>query len=240
MYNNNYRKSQKHLEETLVLKAHRMAIAWVWPEDDDADSRTEAEKYHAKVLRAMLAAGLRRLEEEGRNPMAVSLVSEVLPDANVMGLIYKRMSANITDEAISRSVGSLVMEQLYGQRDRLLFHLVNAEDCANAYGYGQELEARMRQEIAEGKNPLAKTARQLGLELADMRAGALSARQERERLEAETDAFAAATLVEGSPQPGTIKGNVEKDESPLLNGQAAVPHVVMDRYGSHVDAALLG
>jgi hypothetical protein len=239
MYNN-YRKPQKHLEETFVLKAHRMATAWVWPEDDDVEARTDDEKYHAKVLRALLVAGLRKLEDEGRNPMAVSLVAEVLPDANVMGLIYKRTSSVITDEAISRSVGSLVMEQLYGQRDRLLFHLVNAEDCANAYEYGQQLEARMRKEIAEGKNPLAKTARQLGLELADMRAEVISARrerEERERLEAETDAFAAAAPVEVGPKDGATKGDVDEGS---LNGLAGVPHEVMDRYGSHVDAALLG
>jgi hypothetical protein len=238
MYNNYQRKPLRHVEDTFILKAHRMACAWMWPEDDDVASRTEKEKRQAMTLRSLLVAGLRRIEEEGGNPMAVSLVSEVLPGINVMGQIYRRVSAEITDEAISYSVGNLVMEQIYGPRDRLLMHLANAEDCANAYEYGQQLEALMRAEIAEGKNPLSKTASQLGLELADMRAERVAARrerEERERLEAQTDAFAAGAPMEAVPATAQ---QVMGMEEALPEG--SVPLEVMDRYGSIVDAAILG
>lgn len=238
MYGDYQRKPLRHVDDTFILKAHRMACAWMWPEDDVVASRTEKEKQHAATLRSLLVAGLRRLEDEGKNPMAVSLVSEVLTGANVMGLIYKRVSAVVTDEAITYSVGNLVMEQIYGPRDRLRMHLANAEDCANAYEYGQRLEALMRAEIAEGKNPLSKTASQLGLELADMRAERVAARrerEERERLEAQTDAFAAGAPVD--VVPAAAQKVIGKEEALLEGG---VPLEVMDSYGSIVDAAILG
>ena len=237
MFNDYTRKPLRHVEDTFFLKAHRMACAWIWPEDDDVKSRTDTEKLHAKLLRTMLVAGLRKLEEEGHNPMAVSLVSEVLPNANVMGLIYKRISSEISDEAITHSVGSLVMEQIYGPRDRLRFHLANAEDCANAFAYAQALEALMRADIAEGKNPLSKTAAQLGLELADMRSDVIAVRrerEEREKLEAQTDAFAAGAPVE---KPQTQVRDVDEEGA---DEHAYLPRDVLDNHGSFVDAALLG
>jgi hypothetical protein len=231
MYNN-ARKPFRHVEETLVFKAHNMACAWMWPEDDDVASRTDAQKHQAKILRSLLVEGLRRIEDSGRNPMLATLVSDVLPDANVMGLIWKKLRPDVPDKAISECVGNLVIEQIYGPRDRFLWHLVDAHDCANAYAYGQALEARMREEVAQGLNPLSKTAKQLGLVLADMRpeAAARLGREERERLEADTDAFAAG----GLPAQAQVKAGLS-----ALRDDGAIPSHIQNNYGDMADAALL-
>ncbi|MBC8737079.1 hypothetical protein F6X40_09685 [Paraburkholderia sp. UCT31] len=148
-------------EQEIFNKASQLAKTWMWPDEGDYEARTPAQEEKAKVLRSMLRHVLTGLSKRRQDIMVIESVSELYPDANVMGLILSQKGGEVTDEDITEAVDHLALERLLGPRDKRDYKRQNLHQVNTSAAFEHALANRMYELVAEGINPLSKGPEEL-------------------------------------------------------------------------------